>query len=539
PAVNALVYVTNQADPNIVGMDYTDANGNYEILNLLAGTYDLCLYKENRPVATATVVVTDGGNLDWDYQWAPFSRVHIAAGTMAAGTYNWTNNNVYEMDGIVRVGPGATVNIQEGTTVNGSSIMSGSFPVLAFLNVMASTTGDGTDNGVLNVSGTKYKPVVFTSGRLPADGVQQNADWGGIIIDGDASTNRGRLATGEGGTGPYGNTEANATNNQSSGTLRYFRIDFAGFNFTASNQLNGLALQGVGSGTTIQYGQSYQGEDDGIEFFGGTVSVDHWITTDCGDDGFDYTSGWRGTAHHVWVTARRNVSDRGMECDNKTTEPGESNDYNALPRSHSRLSNFTVVGGQGSSSAGTILANPRAGTQFSWFNFVFTLGKDCAIDLDNSETSLAAVGVSRADYCLFWDNGPDATSVIDANTADGTVGDGHFFVENSEWSLSPTCAAPAAYPVNSTHLAAPLNWTQDLSNYRGCGFTGTNTTTVIDNPDLVNPTGGDPRPALGSPALVATNAAPAGLLPTFGLPDASYLGAFSGPNDDWHIGWSR
>jgi hypothetical protein len=536
----ALVWAAQQADPNITDYTYSDANGNYEFTNLLpVGTYDLCVYKENRPVATGSAVVTDGGVTDWDYQWPAFTRTHVAAGTLAPGVHNWTNNNVYEMDGVVRVGPGATLNIEEGTTVNGSSvILSGqSFPVLTYLNVMASTTGDGSDNGILNISGSKYKPVVFTSGRLPADGPQQNADWGGLIIDGDASTNRGRLASGEGGTGPYGNV-GGASDAQSSGTMRYFRNDYAGFNFTASNQLNGLCLQGVGSGTTIQYVQSYQGEDDGIEFFGGACNIDHLIITDTGDDGFDYTSGWRGRAHHVWVTARRNVSDRGIEADSKTTEPGESNDYNALPRSNSRLANFTVVGGKGSPSAGTLGANPRAGTQFNWFNMIFTLAKSAAVDVDDSPTHLAGVaGASRLDYSLFWDNGGAGTEGIDASTGAG-IGDGHFAVEDGEWDLV-NCVAPAAYPVNSSTIAAPTGWTQDIAGYRGCGFVGSNATTIIANPMLTNPAGYDARPLAGSPALNSANVAPSGVLSTYGLPYAPYIGAFSGPNDDWHIGWSR
>ncbi|MCB9357840.1 MAG: carboxypeptidase regulatory-like domain-containing protein [Calditrichaeota bacterium] len=541
-----LVWVSEQGSPNVTGMDYTDANGFYEILDLPVGTYDLCLYKENRPVHMTTISISDGNNTAYNYTWPVFSRTHIAAGILAPGVHNWTNGNVYEMDGIVRVGPGATLNIEEGTTVNGSSvIVSGTgFPVLTYLNVMASTTGDGTDNGVLNISGSKYKPVVFTSGRLPADGPQRNSDWGGLIIDGDASTNRGRLATGEGGTGPYGNVST-ANDGQSSGTMRYFRDDYAGFNFTASNQLNGICMQGVGSGTVLEYWQSYQGEDDGIEFFGGTCNASYGIITDTGDDGFDYTSGWRGHADHVWVTQRRDVSDRCIEADNHTTEPGESDEYDAQPRSNSRLANFTCVGGKGAvpQTTGSILANPRAGTQFNWFNMLMTLGRGTALDMDNSPTHLAAVGgASRLDYSLFWDNGGASTEVIDPSTGTG-IGDGHFTVEDGEWNLAPTCSAPAAFPVNSTHIAAPTNWAQDISGYRGCGFTGSNATTVIANPMLIDPAnaGGayDARPQAGSPALNSASVAPAGVLSGYGLPYSSYIGAFSGPNDDWHIGWSR
>lgn len=547
-AQNALVEYKNLSDAAITGIDYTDGSGNYEFFGLPCGDYFVCVYKEQRPVAKDTVTVTDLNTTDWDYTWPAFTRVHVAAGTLA-GVTNWTNDNVYELDGVLRVGHGATLNIEEGTTVNGTSSFTNNIPnAVCFINTLASTTGDGTDNGVLNIYGSKHKPVVFTSGRLPADGAQRTADWGGLILDGDATTNRGRLATGEGGTGPYGNAAANASDTQSSGYGRYFRVDYAGYPFTPNNELNSMAFQACGSGTDYAYFQCFKGADDGVELFGGRNSIHHVIVQDNGDDGFDYTSGWIGTAHNVVVYCRGFVSqsapaifsDKGIEADNKTTEPGESNDYNAAPRAVSNLANFTLVGHQGVASlTQTNLANPRAGTQFNWFNMIFTLGGSGAIDMDNAETALAGVaGASRVDNCLFWDNGGAATEGISGATGAG-IGDGHFFVEDAEWSLSPTCAAPATFPVNSHILAAPTGWTQDLANYRGCGFSGTNTTTVIADPMLVAPTSYDARPAAGSPALNASNAASAGTLSPYGLPYAPYLGAFSGPNDDWHIGWYR
>ncbi|MBK8128185.1 MAG: carboxypeptidase regulatory-like domain-containing protein [bacterium] len=524
-AQGALVYASLQGNPSVFGLAYTDANGNYLVETLPVGTYDVCVYKVNRPVATTTAVITEGGVVNWSYTWPVFTRTLLPLNV--SGTL--TNDQVYELTGPTSVAPGSVLDIEEGVTINGSSsINADTVNVLTFLEVEAS---DGVNsNGVMNVNGTKYKPVVFTSGRLT--GTPRDGDWGGLIISGDAQNNRGRVAVGEGNTGPFGNALANALNTQSSGTAQYFRLEYGGFRFTATNELNSVCFQAVGSGTDYHHFQAFGGQDDGVEFFGGTNSIHHVVIQNTGDDGFDWTDGWVGKAWNVVVYCRGQFSDKAIEADNLEA------DNNALPRANGWLSNFTLVGHQGSPAANTDLVNPRRGTLFSWFNFIFTLGGAGGIDMDNSATAAAgAGGLTRIDNSLFWDNGAAATEVIDANTGAG-IGDGHFRCEDAEWDNVNGVPA-GGMTLNSHILAAPTGWTQNISNFRGTGFSGTNATTLIADPLLVNPTAYDARPAVGSPALVSSNAAPAATLAGYGLPYASYLGAFNGPSDNWHTGWSR
>lgn len=526
-ANNALVYASKLDDPSIFGLDYTDANGNYLIEGLPVGTYEVCVYLLNRPVGVTSVVINDGGISNWNYTWPAFSRTIVP--NVLNGVVNWTNDQVYELAGPTSVAPGATLNIEEGTTINGSSSISGdTVNVLTFLEVEAS---DGVNpNGVLNINGSQHKPVVFTSGRLT--GTPRDGDWGGLIISGDAQNNRGRVAVGEGNTGPFGNALANAQNAQSSGSHRYFRVEFGGFKFTPTNELNSLAYQAVGSGTTCEYYQAINGADDGIEFFGGTNSCNHIIITNSGDDAIDWTDGWEGRIWNAVVYTRGAASDKGIEADNLEA------DNNATPRANGVLSNITFVGHQGSPAAATDLLNPRRGTKFNWFNFIVTLGGAGGIDMDNSATATAAAGgASRFDYSLFWDNGAAATEVIDPNTGAG-IGDGHFRCEDAEWDNVNGVPA-GGMTLNGHILAAPTGWTQNISNFRGTGFVGTNATTIIANPLLSDPTNYDARPLAGSPALNAANAAPAAVLATYSLPYAPYIGAFNGPNDSWHVGWSR
>ena len=115
--------------------------------------------------------------------------------------------------------------------------------------------------------------------------------------------------------GLFGGTDPD----DNSGTIKYVRIEFAGFNFVADREFNNLTLCGVGTGTTIDYVQVHGGSDDGIEFFGGTVNVKHLVSSQNEDDGFDTDNGWQGKAQFVIV---QNVQpDGAREASQRVTSP--------------------------------------------------------------------------------------------------------------------------------------------------------------------------------------------------------------------------
>ena len=172
--------------------------------------------------------------------------------------------------------------------------------------------------------GTREEPIVFTS--QASVGERSPQDWGGIIINGRAPINVGAEAEGEGGTGKYGGTDPE----DSSGTLRYVRVEFAGFPVTPENELNSIAFQGVGSGTTVEYIQTHMGSDDGFEFFGGTVNAKYLVATGIDDDSFDWTDGWTGNAQFLIAQQYAGRGDQGIEADNN----GDAND--AAPMSNPR-----------------------------------------------------------------------------------------------------------------------------------------------------------------------------------------------------------
>jgi hypothetical protein len=222
----------------------------------------------------------------------------------------------YLLTGGVFVDAGATLTIESCTMVYAQT--SGA---TTFLSVLR--------GGKLNASGTESCPIVFT----PLTTNPQAGDWGGIIVNGKAPINTGTEAEGEGNTGTYGGSDG--TDN--SGTIQYVRVEYAGKILGTDNELNGFSFNGVGSGTTVDHIQAYRGSDDGIEFFGGTVSVNYAVSTGNQDDSFDWTHGFSGTCSNWIVVQDPSNGDRGIEADNN----GDNNSI--APYSNPTITNIHLT----------------------------------------------------------------------------------------------------------------------------------------------------------------------------------------------------
>ncbi|MEK6597206.1 MAG: hypothetical protein AABY91_02655, partial [Gemmatimonadota bacterium] len=191
-------------------------------------------------------------------------------------------DTTYTLSGFVKVQSGATLTIQAGTRVLGDTTVPGSS-----LWILRGARVDA--------QGTAAAPIVFTSAR--SAGNRKPGDWGGIVIVGNGITNRqsGAPIFTE---GPQGASEiyTGGTNNaDNSGTLRYVRIEFAGYDLTGTGQeLNSLSSYVVGSGTTYEYIQTFAGLDDSFEFWGGAVDARYLVSYESGDDHFDWSEGYRG-----------------------------------------------------------------------------------------------------------------------------------------------------------------------------------------------------------------------------------------------------
>ncbi|MFD1187191.1 T9SS C-terminal target domain-containing protein [Pontibacter rugosus] len=242
----------------------------------------------------------------------------------------------YLLRGFVYIKNGATLTIEPGTVIKGESTSRGTLIIERGAKIMA--------------DGTAAKPIVFTSNQ-PA-GRRAAGDWGGLIVLGKAPVNRGNEVEIEGGVGSfYGGTDA-ADN---SGVLRYVRIEFPGVAFQPNNEINGLTLGGVGSGTTIDYVQVSHSGDDGIEWFGGTVNAKHLIVYKPVDDMFDTDNGYSGNLQFLVGISDPAVADasasNGFESDN------DGSGTPATPITAPTYSNVSLFGPLGTNTAATISSN--------------------------------------------------------------------------------------------------------------------------------------------------------------------------------------
>lgn len=233
----------------------------------------------------------------------------------------WNNDTIYKIRNQVFVNDGATLTIEPSTLI----LAQGQNAVIVV-----------EKGGKIMAEGRREAPIVMTCDDDV--GTRTSGCWGGLIILGNADVTRDNpIAEGvvpE--TRPvYGGTD----DEDSSGVLRYVRVEFAGVDFNPETQPNAFGFHGVGSGTVIEYIQAHEGEDDGIEFFGGTANCLYCVSDGAKDDGFDWALGWRGTAQNLFIL-QDGQSDNGIEADNDR-EGG----FNAMPRSHPTLYNVTMIGG--------------------------------------------------------------------------------------------------------------------------------------------------------------------------------------------------
>src|SRR5690606_23192246 len=98
-------------------------------------------------------------------------------------------------------------------------------------------------------------------------------------------------------------------------------INYAGAQINAESQFNGLTLYGVGSETSISNVAVMNGTDDGVEFFGGTVSASNLYLENNEDDSVDWTEGWNGTLTDTSVVHTNTGFSTAIEADGINNNP--------------------------------------------------------------------------------------------------------------------------------------------------------------------------------------------------------------------------
>ena len=254
---------------------------------------------------------------------------YLYAATVTDITSNVTWSGDKTISGKVVVKDGGVLTIEAGTVVKAAFAAN---PVDATAVIVAK-------GGKLNAVGTADKPIIFTTeyDDLTAADVSSEDNkklvstlnsgattndlttrglWGGIIMlgkgivgeDGGQDDIEG-VAEGYDFT-TYGGTVAN----DNSGTLDYVSIRHGGATIANGDEINGLTLGGVGSGTTISNIEIISNDDDGIEFFGGNVDVENILIFNQKDDAIDIDEAYAGTITNAYVAMGAD-SDNVFEID--------------------------------------------------------------------------------------------------------------------------------------------------------------------------------------------------------------------------------
>ncbi|MGQ9620827.1 MAG: hypothetical protein ACUVTX_07585, partial [Bacteroidales bacterium] len=265
---------------------------------------------------SVTITITDSNNKSGQSVAVVnvISRPTISVTQNISENKTWITGTIYILEGRIAVLDGVTLTIQHGVIVKGRE-GTGS-------NATALIIARGAK---LIAEGTADSPIIFTSVAdqiLPGEIASPNLEpdvpglWGGLLILGkapiSASTDEMQI---EGIpvtdlNGRYGGSVPD----DNSGVLKYISIRHGGANIGEGNEINGLTLGGVGSGTTIENIEVVANDDDGIEWFGGTVNVSNILIWNPFDDGVDTDQAWSGILDNFIVICGSNT-DHALEID--------------------------------------------------------------------------------------------------------------------------------------------------------------------------------------------------------------------------------
>ncbi|WP_299154382.1 hypothetical protein [uncultured Christiangramia sp.] len=340
---------------------------------------------------------TDLSNIQLNGDDADIDNTYSLTPTVMESTFDWISNrgqvsvlpnnidsdltldgdSEYVINDVVSVNAGATLTIPAGTKITARSDA----------DTDATSIYIVVQKGaMIDIQGTESNPVMMSSTS------GQPGSWGGLVIAGNAATTEGLNATAEVGGIVYGGSDAE----DNSGSISYLILKDAGAQINSESQYNGLSLYAVGSGTTIDNIAIINGADDGVEFFGGSVSVTNAYFENNEDDQIDWTEGWNGSVTNAYIN---------LSIDNFSTVV-EADGENNMPT----LNQITAV----STAGGTAL-------QFKKLSGATING----LSLSGFETNIDIADDTRTDLSGIQIDGEDA-DVEAAYDADATVDAANF-----------------------------------------------------------------------------------------------------------------
>ena len=314
-------------------------------------------------------------------------------------------NTEWLISGITYVTPGTTLTIEPGVTIYAEG---------------QDTALIVTPGATLNAVGTPFNPIVFTSqealnrelshldvglwsGVILLGTARINADSSEtLVVDETLSTTATNLIEGLDPIGRHGLDVATETtyltyggtdDSDSSGTLQFVSIRHTGFSISGrdGDEIQGLSIGGVGSGTVLENIEIFGSNDDGIEIFGGTVNLRNFVISYATDDSVDLDQGWRGVGQNILVIQASYLNpftlvefdgDHGGEWDG--ADAPEDN----FPRTAGIFSNMTFASGiaEGFAEGGNddVIRIRNAGSYQVWNSAFAVTGEQEWIRLDNN-----------------------------------------------------------------------------------------------------------------------------------------------------------
>lgn len=266
---------------------------------------------QSEGTSTVTLKVTDNNN-KVDSETAALTKLAVVKEFVVSANIGedvtWETGKTYILAGRITVLSGATLTIEPGVLVKGQAGTQA--------NATALLVARG---GKLMAEGTADLPIVFTTtsdeltpediaaGNIASPNLDPttNGYWGGLIILGNAPISASAAEVQIEGiptsdpNGLYGGNDPE----DNSGVIRYVSIRHGGTNIGAGNEINGLTLGGVGAGTVIEHIEVVANQDDGVEWFGGTVNVKNLVVWNVGDDAVDTDQSWAGTLDNFVVVS--------------------------------------------------------------------------------------------------------------------------------------------------------------------------------------------------------------------------------------------
>ncbi len=410
------------------------------------------------------------------------------------GSRTLYSDTVYTLTGLYFVPTGQRLTIQPGTVIMGDTA--------ATLIIQPGAK--------IIAEGTAAKPIIFTSRKAP--NLRSPGDWGGIIILGSAPTNQINPVI-EGGIIP--GTYGGAVPNDSSGVMRYVRIEFPGYRFQLDNEVNGLTCGGVGSKTVLEYIQVSYSFDDSYEFFGGTVNLKHAVAFGGTDDEFDSDFGWQGKAQFLFGLKDRTKWDptgqsNGFESDNESSASWDD------PRTYPFFSNVTLIGPIPADNDTTV----PSGSETRW-----------------QYVAVSRRGTMASIYNSILMGYPGGYSLRDLQSKTAAHGD-TLQVRNTSLQAYPAIV----YPVTNETGGSPGGWPGvsawfNTPAYANLGGTGARLPSAIGLTDMSSIFNPNPVPTLASePATAGTDFTNPNLSGGF-FTTVSYRGAFD-PSVPWSSQWT-